>query len=34
VYDRNWVVTRQSPAAGRKASLDTKVTLYAKKIGE
>lgn len=34
VYDRNWVVTRQTPAAGRKVSLDTKVTLYAKKIGE
>jgi hypothetical protein len=34
VYDRNWVVTRQSPTAGRKVSLDTKITLYAKKIGE
>ncbi|MFB4275714.1 PASTA domain-containing protein [Nonomuraea sp. MTCD27] len=34
VYDRNWVVTKQSPAAGRKVGTDTLVTLYAKKIGE
>ncbi|MGC5011650.1 PASTA domain-containing protein [Streptosporangium sp. DT93] len=34
VYDRNWVVTRQSPAAGRKVPVDTLITLYAKKIGE
>ncbi|GAA4942308.1 hypothetical protein HD597_001112 [Nonomuraea thailandensis] len=34
VLDRNWVVTRQSPAAGRKVSTDTLITLYAKKIGE
>lgn len=34
VYDRNWVVTKQSPAAGRKVSVDTLITLYAKKIGE
>lgn len=34
VMDRNWVVTKQSPAAGRKVSTDTLITLYAKKIGE
>jgi hypothetical protein len=34
VYDRNWVVTKQSPAAGRKVPVDTLITLYAKKIGE
>ncbi|MFF5242680.1 PASTA domain-containing protein [Streptosporangium sp. NPDC000095] len=34
VYDRNWVVTRQTPAAGRKVTVDTLITLYAKKIGE
>jgi hypothetical protein len=34
VFDRNWTVTRQSPAAGRRVGVDTKVTLYAKKIGE
>lgn len=34
VFDRNWVVTRQKPAAGRKISTDTLVVLYAKKYGE
>ncbi|GAA3625393.1 hypothetical protein GCM10022419_133710 [Nonomuraea rosea] len=34
VFDRNWVVTRQSPAAGKRVSADTLITLYAKKIGE
>lgn len=34
VYDRNWVVTRQQPAAGRRVSLDTPITLWAKKYGE
>lgn len=34
VFDRNWVVTEQSPAAGRRVSTDTLITLYAKKIGE
>jgi hypothetical protein len=34
VSDRNWVVTKQTPAAGRKVAVDTLVTLYAKKIGE
>jgi hypothetical protein len=34
VYDRNWVVTRQTPAAGRKVPTDTPVVLYAKKYGE
>ncbi|MGJ6960366.1 PASTA domain-containing protein [Streptosporangium sp. G11] len=34
VSDRNWVVTKQTPAAGRKVTVDTLITLYAKKIGE
>jgi hypothetical protein len=34
VYDRNWVVTRQTPAAGRKVPTDTPIVLYAKKYGE
>jgi beta-lactam-binding protein with PASTA domain len=34
VYDRNWVVVRQTPAAGRRVALSTLVTLWAKKIGE
>ncbi|MFG1711186.1 PASTA domain-containing protein [Nonomuraea sp. M3C6] len=34
VFDRNWVVTKQSPAAGQRVSTDTLITLYAKKLGE
>ncbi|MEV4109370.1 PASTA domain-containing protein [Nonomuraea sp. NPDC049695] len=34
IYDRNWVVTKQSPASGSKVTTDTLITLYAKKIGE
>ncbi|WP_370028189.1 PASTA domain-containing protein [Planotetraspora sp. GP83] len=34
IYDRNWVVTRQEPTAGRKVPVDTKVVLWAKKYGE
>lgn len=34
IYDRNWVVTRQVPAAGRRVPITTKVVLWAKKIGE
>ena len=34
IYDRNWVVTRQEPRAGRRVALTTKVVLWAKKIGE
>lgn len=34
VYDRNWVITRQSPGAGKSVPIDTLVTLYAKEIGE
>lgn len=34
IFDRNWVVTRQEPAAGRRVSTNTKVVLWAKKIGE
>ncbi|MEU5884636.1 PASTA domain-containing protein [Spirillospora sp. NPDC047279] len=34
VWDRNWVVVRQSPKAGEVAGADTTITLYSKKIGE
>ncbi|WP_204052177.1 PASTA domain-containing protein [Microbispora siamensis] len=34
VFDRNWVVTRQEPAAGTKVPTDTLVVLWAKKYGE
>ncbi|GHH71828.1 hypothetical protein GCM10017673_25940 [Streptosporangium violaceochromogenes] len=34
IFDRNWVVTKQVPPAGKKVPLDTRVILYAKKIGE
>jgi hypothetical protein len=34
IYDRNWVITEQDPAADQEVSTDTKVTLYAKKYGE
>jgi outer membrane biosynthesis protein TonB len=34
VFDRNWVVTRQEPAAGKKVPTDTLVVLWAKKYGE
>ncbi|MDP9842336.1 PASTA domain-containing protein [Streptosporangium lutulentum] len=34
VNDHNWVITDQSPAAGRKFPTDTPVVLYAKKYGE
>ncbi|WP_081937730.1 PASTA domain-containing protein [Streptosporangium roseum] len=34
IFDRNWVITEQDPAAGRKVETDTPVTLYAKKYGE
>lgn len=34
VMDRNWEVVRQDPAAGKRVSTDTLITLYAKKIGE
>ncbi|MGW0805836.1 PASTA domain-containing protein [Nonomuraea sp. NPDC002799] len=34
VLDRNWVVTRQAPAAGQLVSTDTLITLYAEKIDE
>ncbi|SEU28432.1 PASTA domain-containing protein [Nonomuraea wenchangensis] len=34
VFDRNWQVVRQDPAAGRRVPTDTLITLYAKKIGE
>ncbi|NUW30754.1 PASTA domain-containing protein [Nonomuraea sp. SMC257] len=34
VFDRNWVITKQTPAGGRTVSTSTLITLYAKKIGE
>ncbi|MDN3356302.1 PASTA domain-containing protein [Actinomadura sp. DC4] len=34
IWDRNWVVVRQSPPAGRRVRPDTVITLYSKKIGE
>jgi len=34
VWDRNWQVVSQSPAAGTCTSTDTTVTLSSKKIGE
>jgi beta-lactam-binding protein with PASTA domain len=34
VWDRNWVVVRQSPKAGKRVPVDTVVTLSSKKIGE
>jgi exonuclease VII large subunit len=34
IFDRNWVVTRQVPAAGQKVPVETKVVLWAKKYGE
>ncbi|ACZ88504.1 PASTA domain-containing protein [Streptosporangium roseum] len=34
IYDRNWVITKQEPAAGRTVPTDTPVILYAKKYGE
>lgn len=34
VWDRNWVVVRQSPEAGTRIALDATITLYSKKIGE
>ncbi|MUN37667.1 PASTA domain-containing protein [Actinomadura litoris] len=34
LWDRNWVVVRQSPAPGERVAPDTTITLYSKKIGE
>jgi hypothetical protein len=34
IWDRNWVVVRQTPPAGRRVTPDTVITLYSKKIGE
>lgn len=34
IWDRNWVVVRQSPKAGTKVTAETTITLYSKKIGE
>ena len=34
IWDRNWVVVRQSPPAGRRVRPDTVITLFSKKIGE
>lgn len=34
LWDRNWVVVRQTPSAGTAVKSDTTITLYSKKIGE
>jgi hypothetical protein len=34
VWDRNWVVVRQTPSAGRRVRPDMVITLFSKKIGE
>jgi hypothetical protein len=34
IWDRNWVVVRQTPLAGRRVTPDAVITLYSKKIGE
>ncbi|MFD0684389.1 PASTA domain-containing protein [Actinomadura fibrosa] len=34
LWDRNWVVVKQSPEAGRRVTEQTTITLYSKKIGE
>ncbi|MEU8118154.1 PASTA domain-containing protein [Spirillospora sp. NPDC049024] len=34
LWDRNWVVVRQSPRAGAKVGPESTITLYSKKIGE
>ncbi|MFI5710348.1 PASTA domain-containing protein [Kribbella sp. NPDC051620] len=34
INDRNWVVVSQSPEGGTTASLDSKIVLKSKKIGE
>jgi hypothetical protein len=34
LWDRNWVVVRQTPAAGKLVDSATTITLYSKKIGE
>lgn len=34
LFDRNWVVVRQSPKAGSKVSEDRTIKLFSKKVGE
>ncbi|MFF4235692.1 PASTA domain-containing protein [Actinomadura geliboluensis] len=34
LWDRNWVVVRQSPRAGTRVSTEATITLFSKKIGE
>jgi hypothetical protein len=34
IWDRNWVVVRQTPPAGRRVRPETVITLFSKKIGE
>jgi len=34
IWDRNWVVVRQTPPAGRRVRPDAVITLFSKKIGE
>jgi PASTA domain len=34
IWDRNWVVVRQTPPAGHRVRPETVITLFSKKIGE
>jgi len=34
LFDRNWQVEKQTPAAGAKANEDTAITLCSTKVGE
>lgn len=34
LWDRNWVVVKQKPAAGTRVTENATITLYSKKIGE
>jgi beta-lactam-binding protein with PASTA domain len=34
LWDRNWIVVRQTPPPGRRVRPETVVTLFSKKIGE
>jgi hypothetical protein len=34
IWDRNWVVVRQTPRAGKKVAPETVITLFSRKIGE
>jgi hypothetical protein len=34
IWDRNWVVVRQTPPAGTRVGPETVITLFSKKVGE